>query len=80
MKNIESFIVTKGDPKNLLIYCQGGGLCWDQISLNHQKCRTYTGLMLSPSEIGILDRTQSSTNLNPFSNYTTVTIPNILHR
>ena len=67
-----SFIVTKGDPKNLLIYFQGGGLCWDQISLNHQKCRTYTH---APSEIGILDRTQSSTNLNPFSNYTTVTIP-----
>lgn len=64
-----SFVVTKGDPNNVLLYFQGGGICWDQNSYNTEECRTYT---LSPPEIGLLDHTN---NLNPFESYTTITVP-----
>lgn len=64
-----SFVVTKGDHTKVLIYFQGGGLCWDAESLRQEKCRTYLN---APAKIGILDRKHEK---NPFRNYTTVTVP-----
>jgi hypothetical protein len=61
--------VTKRSTKNVFIFFQGGGVCWDQDSFDQAKCRIRT---VSPNEIGVLDHTDSS---NPFVDYTSVTIP-----
>jgi hypothetical protein len=64
-----SFGVTKGDSDSLLLFFQGGGLCWNQESLKSHRCRTYA---MSPAELGVLDRMNPK---NPYQNFTTISIP-----
>lgn len=62
------FQVIPGDHDNLLIFFQGGGGCWDERSSAMGLCKqnvTYDGAE------GIFDRNNS---LNPFRDYTIVTV------
>lgn len=62
-----AFQVVKGDPKSLLIFFQGGGACWDEVSTDDVKPRPcLTDVSVQPL-VGIFDRKDAS---NPFRNFT----------
>jgi len=63
-----SFVVTKGDPNNVHIHFQGGGICWDQASYDDGNCRVKAQ---PPRRVGIFD---TNNMMNPYANYTTIVI------
>mmetsp|Transcript_13928 Transcript_13928/g.37017 ORF Transcript_13928/g.37017 Transcript_13928/m.37017 type:complete len:502 (-) Transcript_13928:109-1614(-) len=63
-----SFQVMLGDPKKLMIYFQGGGACWNEISSAAPLCTTFVHNM---GYTGVFDRHNES---NPYKTHTIVHI------
>lgn len=63
-----AFQVWRGDSDKLLIFFQGGGACWNQVSTAYKPPPCHTSIQLQPS-VGIFDRINEA---NPFRRYTVV--------
>ena len=60
------FQVIPGDKNKVLVYFQGGGACWDQITVNAGMCTTSAE---PNAPVGVFDRTNPK---NSFKDYTIV--------